>query len=154
VARESQADRARARALGLLGLAQRAGGIIAGSDAVLAAFGKGRVRLVLLAADAGANAEKKVRDKCAFYRIQMVSCFDRNELGRALGRGPTVMAGVTDPGFTEKLLQYTGEFCGGEAFDETAGVRVRKAIEHVEQGDPHYPQPPRRARGQPHERDG
>ncbi|MCL6515600.1 MAG: ribosomal L7Ae/L30e/S12e/Gadd45 family protein [Alicyclobacillus sp.] len=140
--------------MGLLGLAKRARGVVAGTDVLLDALAAGRVRLVLLASDAGSNVAKKVRDKCAFYGIQVLVCFDRNELGRALGRGPTVVAGVTDPGFTGKLLQYTGEFFGGEAFGETSGVRVREATEHVEQGDPDHPQPPRRARGQPHERDG
>lgn len=114
---EADAD----RCLQLIGLALRARRAVAGSDVVLEQIQKGTAALVFLAADAGANATKKYRDKCAFYHIQLVERFDREALSRATGRSTVVLA-VTDPGFAATIATCIGESLGGEAFDETSGI--------------------------------
>lgn len=113
---------AQTRCLQMLGLAARAGRLNVGSDAVLASIRAGKARLVLLATDAGSNSEKKFRDKCAFYHIPLAQVFDRDQMGRACGRSHSVAVAVTDPGFAVKIAGLVGEFSGGDAFDETAGI--------------------------------
>ncbi len=84
--------------LGFLGLARRAGKLCAGEDAVQAALQTGRVRLLVLAADAG---EKTVR--WTEHRSQgrlPIACLTagREELGRALGWKSCAVAAFTDLG--------------------------------------------------------
>jgi ribosomal protein L7Ae-like RNA K-turn-binding protein len=95
---------------------------LTGSDAVLSGFRSGKAKVVFMASDVGSNARKKYRDKCAFYDIPLIECFTRHELGTACGRSEIVVVAITDPGFATRLLEYVGELCGGEAFDETSGI--------------------------------
>jgi ribosomal protein L7Ae-like RNA K-turn-binding protein len=115
-------SRAKSRALQLLGLANRAGKLLTGSDAVLSGFRSRHAKMVLMASDVGQNSRKKYRDKCAFYDIPLIECFTRHELGTACGRREIVVVALTDPGFATRMLEYVGELCGGEAFDETSGI--------------------------------
>lgn len=110
------------RCLQLIGLALRGRRAVAGSDVVFEKIRKKAAALVFLAADAGENARKKYRDKCAFYEIPLVEHFTRSQLGRVCGRSNTVVIAVTDPGLAVAILKCIGEFRGGEAFDETSSV--------------------------------
>jgi ribosomal protein L7Ae-like RNA K-turn-binding protein len=91
------------RALGLLGMAARAGAVISGTDRVReAARGEG-VRLVLLASDASANSREKLVPLLTARGISHVIRYDRNELGAAIGRGPLSAVGVTDRALADRL---------------------------------------------------
>ena len=91
------------RALGLLGMAARAGAVISGTDRVReAARGEG-VRLVLLASDASANSREKLVPLLTARGISHVIRFDRNELGAAIGRGPLSAVGVMDQKLADRL---------------------------------------------------
>jgi ribosomal protein L7Ae-like RNA K-turn-binding protein len=109
------------RCLQLIGLAVRGRRAVAGSDVVFEKIRDRTAALVFLAADAGMNAAKKYRDKCAFYHIPLVERFDRSQLSHACGR-QTVVIAVTDPGFAAAISSCIGEILGGEAFDKTSGV--------------------------------
>ncbi len=122
VSADARLPKAEQRCLQLIGLALRGRRAVLGSDVVLEKVRDGTAAIVFLAADAGANAEKKYRDKCAFYKIPLVRTFTRSELGRVCGRSNIVVVAVTDPGFAATILTCIGEFRGGEAFDETSGV--------------------------------
>ncbi|WP_237700047.1 L7Ae/L30e/S12e/Gadd45 family ribosomal protein [Alicyclobacillus acidocaldarius] len=140
--------------LGLLGLARRARAVIDGQKRVLDAVRTRRAQLVMIAVDAGDNGRKKLMDKAASYGIQVVCFGTKAEIGRAIGRDTSGAVAVVEPGFAREVLARLGEFHGGGAFDEVESVRVRKADEHVEQGDLDHPQSARRARRESHERDG
>ncbi len=92
-------------ALGLLGLARRAGAVVPGVDATRRSLGAGEVRLVLLARDASENQFKKVRSliRSRGVPVRMVSA--RAALGRALGRSTLSMVGVTATSFAAQLLE-------------------------------------------------
>ena len=108
--------------LNFVGLAQRAGRVVLGTDACLQAIRTDEAKLVILTTDAGANATKKFRNKCAFYNIPLQVTFERRQLGAACGKAQAVVAAITDPGFAAKLERYCGEYGGGEAFGETSSV--------------------------------
>ena len=100
----------------LLGLAFRARRVVTGDELVLRAVRRGRVRLVILAADASERTKKKWRDKCAFYAVPLVVTSDRMQLGEALGKHARVVIGVTDENFARRLRELAG--------NDSLGVRA------------------------------
>ncbi|MCS6780898.1 MAG: RNA-binding protein [Geminicoccaceae bacterium] len=92
----------RRRCLDLLGLARRAGLVVAGFDQVEAALAKGGVGLVLIAADAASQAQKIRR---AAGSVPVVSSLGRAELGRALGRDELVYVAVAASGLAQRLAR-------------------------------------------------
>jgi len=91
--------------LSSLGLAMRAGKLVAGDDAVMKAIRSGEAKLVVLAEDASANAQKKYRDKCSFYQVPLVEYGTRLELGSAVGKKERVVFAVMDPGFAGMIAK-------------------------------------------------
>lgn len=90
---------------GMLGLAQRAGKLAVGQEKAAEAVRNGGAVLLLLAEDASANTEKKVRDMSRFYEVPVLSPGDRVKIGSAIGRESAVVAAVTDSGFSQQLLR-------------------------------------------------
>ncbi|MFW5893228.1 MAG: L7Ae/L30e/S12e/Gadd45 family ribosomal protein [Bacillota bacterium] len=93
------------RILGLLGLAARAGGVIDGSERVLAALRKSHKPIVFLASDAGGNTAKKIHDKCAFYQIELNERFTKEALSKAVGKKNRTVLAVTDQRFVKPLCK-------------------------------------------------
>jgi ribosomal protein L7Ae-like RNA K-turn-binding protein len=91
--------------LNRLGLAFRAGKLVSGDESVLKAIRSGAAELVIVAADASANAHKKYRDKCASYGVPIVAFADRSQLGASIGKPERVVLAVTDPGFAGLILK-------------------------------------------------
>ncbi|HIC95660.1 TPA: DUF448 domain-containing protein [Candidatus Bipolaricaulota bacterium] len=80
----------------LLGLGARAGRVVSGWNGVRAA--KGRLELILVAEDASENALRRfARSDRAFVM------FTKEELGRAIGRPPRSVLGLTDPELAARL---------------------------------------------------
>jgi len=94
--------------LNILGLAMRAGKVIAGEDQVLRAIKSGKAKFILLSQDAGRNTKKRITDKCNTYQVPMDQYGTREELGSAIGKPERVVIAITDAGFTreiQKLIQ-------------------------------------------------
>lgn len=70
---------------GLLGIAARARKVATG-DSVMAAIRQNKAKLVLLCADCGSNAQKKIQDKCRFYGVDWIVEGTAEELSAALGQ--------------------------------------------------------------------
>lgn len=108
----------------LLGLAQRAGKLTAGTDAVIAAVGRGDAKLVLLAADLSENAQKRLRkawQNLPNARSITVWRFGgKADLGQAAGRRPCGVWALGDVNFVSGLncklavLQKAGRAGRGE----------------------------------------
>lgn len=97
-----QADPGR-RVLGLLGLAARAGMLALGTTQVREAARQGRVRFVLIAADASANASGKLVPLLEARGIAHRVAFDRVALGTAAGKAPLSAIGVSDASLAERI---------------------------------------------------
>lgn len=106
------------KALSHLGLAMRAGKVVTGNEAVLKAIRSGEAKLVILAADASDNTQKKFRDKCGTYDIPLAIVFHRDELGASIGKDQRVALAVTDKGFAEMISRGLGDTVGGGAIDK------------------------------------
>jgi ribosomal protein L7Ae-like RNA K-turn-binding protein len=93
------------RALTTLGLARRADRVAIGTRAVKQAAAAGELRVVLVAADAGPGARKRLGAVLRLEGVDVLRVGSRRRLGRALGRDDLVVAGVTDEGFAALLAE-------------------------------------------------
>lgn len=95
--------------LGFLGLAKRAGKLAAGEDAVLAALQTGKVRLLLLASDAGENTVRRMELRSQGRLPILYLQSGKSVLGAALGWESCAAAAFTDLGmalaFARKLAE-------------------------------------------------
>lgn len=104
----------------LLGLAQRAGRLIGGGDAVQKALPTGQVRLLLLAGDLSENSRKRLRLTWAKLtpavrgKIAVWQFGDKERLGRSAGKPPRGIWALADENFAAgidgklKLLAASG----------------------------------------------
>ncbi len=96
------------KALGLLGIAKRAGHIHIGFDAVKATITSGQAQLVLLAADRSERTEKEVRFTAQHHPcpIRLLTA-DKAVLSHALGlQKPVAVIAVDDRGFATAMLKH------------------------------------------------
>ena len=92
--------------LRLLGLCFRAGKLVSGDDAVADTVFAGEARLLLLAADAGANIMRRAERHAEQKNVPVIRLTDdAQELGWALGRTATSICCITDAGFAAAAAQ-------------------------------------------------
>lgn len=104
-AREPEAPPRRERdALAALGIARRAGAAAVGTRAVREAARAGRLRAIVLARDAAPNARSRLSSILADGGLHVLECGSRQSLGAAVGKGPTVVVGVTDRGLADRVM--------------------------------------------------
>lgn len=92
-----------------LGLAQRAGKLASGEDAVLDALRTSKAHLTIVAGDASERTKKMFRDKSHTYGVPLLIAFDRALLGKALGKTERVVLAVLDAGFADLLRRSGGD---------------------------------------------
>lgn len=97
------------RVLELLGLAARAGRLVAGTEAVRQAVRQGEVIWVLLAADASPTQQAKLLPLLHARGTRHNRMLARAELGAAVGRGPLSAVGLTDANFARRAIALVGE---------------------------------------------
>ncbi|WP_071459481.1 YlxQ family RNA-binding protein [Bacillus massilinigeriensis] len=87
----------------LLGLANRARKTISGEELAVKEIRNGKAKLVLLSRDASVNTQKKILDKCNYYRVPYRFVEDRYTLGGAIGKEARVVVALLDDGFAKKM---------------------------------------------------
>lgn len=115
--------------LKLMGLMRRANAIAIGEVNSGSAARDGKAKLLLVAADASANARKRAEGFSSGRDLQMVELpFSKEELSANLGVNGCSMAAVTDPGFARALMKALAEEWPeyAAAAEETA-ARQKKA---------------------------
>lgn len=96
------------RALGMLGLAMKAGKVVIGTEQVIAFLKKERLKLVLLSGNASEGTKKKISFKCEFYKTRILELtVNTDEVGRLLGKtyAPAVV-GITDENFSNAIINH------------------------------------------------
>ena len=91
--------------LKLLGFVCKAKKLISGTDIVLEGIRNKKVKLVILASDAGVNTTKMITDKTKYYEVPLLVKFSGSELSKAIGKQNRFVIGITDMGFAKKLLE-------------------------------------------------
>lgn len=89
----------------LLGLAKRAGKVVAGTGMVRTSARSGEVRLVVIAADAAPTQAAKLLPLLEAAKIPHATLWTRAQLGAAIGRAPVAALGLTDEGFAGRAGQ-------------------------------------------------
>lgn len=98
--------------LSYLGLAQKAGKAVCGSQNAEAAIKNMQARLVLLAGDTGKNSVKHFSDMASYRNIPCFMLDDNGKMGEAIGRGEKKTVCITDAGFAAAIIKEINLFGG------------------------------------------
>ena len=98
----------RQKALNLLGLCQKAGKLVSGSEIVSVGTKTKKVKLIILAQDSHADTTAKIFKVGKQNNILVINEFNSNEISQAIGKKRKVL-GITDTGFCKALLQKIDE---------------------------------------------
>ena len=91
-------------ALGMIGLAKRAGKVATGEFLCDKAIKNGQSRLIIIATDISENSKKAICDACNYYKVPYVLYGTGDELGRFTGTGHRVVVSVNDDNFKNAIL--------------------------------------------------
>ena len=91
------------KARSLLGLAQRAGKLVSGEDTVERELSKGRIHLLIIAADSSDNTRRQAEKWSVYHGVTLRFFEDRGGLGSAIGKEWRAVVGVKDIGFSKEL---------------------------------------------------
>ncbi len=96
------------KAYSMISLANKAGKLVTGEDAVRYSIRSGKVKLAIVAEDASDNTKKRFRNSAAFYKVPLITLGLKEELGSIIGKSERSVLGITDENFSksfeEKLL--------------------------------------------------
>ena len=91
--------------LNFIGLMNRAGVLITGTDLVLNGVRSGKVKMVLIDAEVSDNTFKKITDKCKFYSVYYIKAETGVDLGLAIGNSGRKVIGITEQHFVKALKE-------------------------------------------------
>lgn len=84
----------------------RARKILSGEQTVLSELSKHPEAVIFLAKDAGANIQKKIKNKANTYQCTLIIQFTKDELSHAMGQEHRTVAICTDSGFNKTFKEY------------------------------------------------
>ena len=113
------------KALNLLSLARKAGRIEVGEAPVAACTRAGKARLTVVAADASDHTLRRVRSLVSgteqpYLRV----AYDKDQLGRSLGRSAVAVASLTDPALA---LAFVKALAPNEQHDQLLPLLAERA---------------------------
>ena len=88
--------------MNFIGLMNRAGALITGTDMVINGVRSGKVKFVLVDSAVSDNTLKKITDKCKFYNVSYIT-MPAETLGSAIGKSSRKIIGITDQHFVKAL---------------------------------------------------
>ncbi len=96
------------KAYSMISLANKAGKLVTGEDAVRNSVRSGKVKLVIVSEDASDNTKKRFRNTAAYYNIAFVTWGMKEELGSCIGKSDRSVLGITDENFSRSLKEKLG----------------------------------------------
>lgn len=121
--RDRDADR---DAMGLVGLARRAGAVVSGVEGSREAVRTGSALLVILAADAAPGQLKKVRGLLAHREVPVRWVPSQVGLGRSVGRSIASVVAITSHSFADQLMRRLPAHPSGVAARDASGQPKEK----------------------------
>ena len=91
--------------LNFIGLMNRAGALITGTDMVINGVRSGKVKFVLIDSEVSDNTLKKITDKCKYYNVSYIVIPAETNLGTVIGKGSRKIVGITDQKFVKALKE-------------------------------------------------
>lgn len=89
----------------MLGICQKARGLVTGEFACKKAVLELHAQLVIVAEDASENTKKLFSDKTGYRHIECVTWGSKEALGKILGKDPRAVIAIVDAQFATKLSQ-------------------------------------------------
>lgn len=93
-----------------MGLARKAGKIVAGDALCEMMLKKRKVQLLIVAADASDRTRRRFVGLCEEYRTKSVEYGNKTGIGAMFGRDSYAVAAVTDEGFAARIEQLVRDF--------------------------------------------
>lgn len=88
----------------ILGLAQKARGIVSGEDMCSKTIASNKALFVIIASDASDNTKKKFVNMCKYRNVNYKFYGDKESLGKALGKIQRSVIAVIDVNFKKSLI--------------------------------------------------
>lgn len=96
------------KTLNLLGLAQKAGKLATGFDAVKISLSKNQAKLIFIGNDVSQNTKDKLSFLIRKKDVRLVDTFSSAEITQALGKERKLVS-VTDSGFSKAMIKNLNE---------------------------------------------
>ena len=90
----------------MLGLAMRAGKVASDEFATEKAVKEYKAYLVIVAAEASENTQKKFRNMCQFYKVPYLVFGTKEELGSIIGKEYRASLAVCDENFAKVIREH------------------------------------------------
>lgn len=88
----------------MIGLCQKANRLITGLNLCETYIRRKKIKLVIVASDAGYNTKKDITNICKYYNVDVVEFGTGDMLGKMTGKELRTVIGITDEGFKKELL--------------------------------------------------
>lgn len=95
--------------LSLLGIAQRSGKALSGEFAIEKSVRAGKVKCLIIAADASENTRKSYRDMAQYYGIPYFESLSREALSSGIGKENRAAVAVADSGLAGAVIKLLSE---------------------------------------------
>ena len=100
------------KALGLIGIATKAGKVTFGTEAVLEKIERKKTVLVIIAADSSEKAKENMKYACNKNDIQFIEFSSIDELSHTIGKNNKSVICINEKNLGEEIYKI---ICGGEA---------------------------------------
>ncbi|HOR85566.1 MAG TPA: ribosomal L7Ae/L30e/S12e/Gadd45 family protein [Bacillota bacterium] len=91
------------KAYSIISLANKAGKLITGEDAVRNSIRGGKIKLAIISEDASDNTRKRIENTADFYKVPFIVWGAKEEFGNSIGKSSRSVLGITDENFCENL---------------------------------------------------
>mgnify|MGYP003294447051 CR=1 FL=1 len=91
--------------LSFLGLVKRAKKLETNPSTVIDLLKNNKVHLVFIDESYNTDSARQIRNKCAFYNIQIISTIEKDELSHSIGEKNTNVIAILDKGFKDAILK-------------------------------------------------
>jgi len=92
-------------AYSMISLANKAGKLVTGEDAVRNSIRNSKVKLLIIAEDASFNTKKRFQNSAAFYNVSLVIWGLKDDLGNCIGKSERSVLGITDENFSRSIKE-------------------------------------------------
>lgn len=96
--------------LSFLGLAERAGKVISGAQAVEDSVIRGKAFLVIVACDSSDSTISKMTGISESYKVRMIRFSTKYNIGHHIGKPDRAVAAIDDKGFADRLSILLSEY--------------------------------------------
>lgn len=96
---------------GLLGIATKAGKVVAGTDACLEKIKKGEIKLIIVAQDASDRTKDTFKQEAKKYNVEIYEVLSIDEISKAIGKVNKAVIGIKEIGLSNKIISI---IIGGE----------------------------------------